>query len=88
MDKDIDEFSYYSSLVQSSPKRKRKTWKGIEPTRKSTRLNKESAPWVIENKLADDESYHGDFGDNDSLDNETLKGEILENLVQPLENKS
>jgi len=58
------------------------------PTRKSARLNKESVPWVIENKLLDDESYHGDSEDNDSLDNETLEGEILENLVQPFENKS
>jgi len=91
MSKDINELSYYPSLVQSSPeqnKRKRKTWKGIVPTRKSARLNKESAPWVSKNKLLDDESYHGDSKDNDSLDNETLEGEILENLVQPLENRS
>ena len=53
MGKDINELSDYPSLVQSSPeqnKRKRKTWKGMVPTRKSARLNKESAPWVIRNE--------------------------------------
>ena len=75
MSKDIDEFLDCPSLVQSSPnqnKRKIKTWKGILPTRKSARLNKESGPWVIKNKLPNDESYHGDSEDNDSLDGETL----------------
>ena len=91
MSKDINELSYYPSLVQlllEQNKRKRKTWKVIVPTRKSARLNKEKSPWVIENKPPDDESYHGDFKDNDSLDNETLEGKIFENLVQPLEKKS
>ena len=76
MGRDIDEFSDYPSLVQSSPeqnKRKRKTWEGTMPTRKSARLNKESAPWIVENKLPDEESYHGDSEDNVSSDGETLE---------------
>ena len=69
-------------------KRKRKSWKGIMPIRKSARLIKTSTPFVVKTDFPTDESYHGDFEDNDSLDNETLEGKILENLVQHLENKS
>ena len=50
------------------------------PTRKSARLNKKSAPRIIEDKLLDEESYHGDFEDNDSFD-----GETLENINQMFE---
>jgi len=48
-------------------KRKRKSWKGVTSIRKSARLNKNSVPLVIEIKLLDEESYHGDFEDNDNL---------------------
>ena len=48
-------------------------WKGIMPIRKSARLNKESAPWIIEDKLPNEESSHGDLEDNDSSDGETLE---------------
>ena len=55
---------------QSKPepsKRKWKSWKGVTTIRKSARLNKNSVPLVIETKLSDEESYHGDFEDNDNL---------------------
>ena len=84
--KDINELLDYPSLIQSSPKqnkRKRKMWKGIMPIRKSVRLTKISTPFVVKIDFPNDESYH-----DDSEDNETLEGEILENLAQPFENKS
>ena len=37
---------------------------------------------IIETKFLDDESYHGDFEDNDSLE-----GETLEDIIQNLEDK-
>ena len=80
----MNKLSDYPQLVQAllkQNKKKRKSWKGIVPTRKSTRLNKESDPWIIKNELLNDESYHGDFEDNDSLD-----GETLENNIQNFEN--
>jgi len=55
---------------QSNPKpskRKQKSWKGITTIRKSARLNKNSVPLVVETKLSDEESYHGDSEDNDTL---------------------
>ena len=73
--------------------------------RKSARLNKTSTPLAVEIDFLDDESYHGDFEDNDdprkigieeiddesyhgdSEDNKNLEEEILEDIVQPPENK-
>ena len=53
-------------------KRKRKSWKGIMPIRKSARLIKTSTPFVVKTNFSNDESYHGDSEDNDSSDGETL----------------
>lgn len=64
-------------------KGKRKSWKEIMPIRKSARLTKISTPFVVKTIFLDDECYHGDLEDN-----ETLEGEILENLAQPFKNKS
>jgi len=76
--------------LQSKPelaKRKRKSWKGVTSIRKSARLNKDSIPLVIETKILDEESYHGDFEDNDNLsetfirivDDESYHGDFEDN---------
>jgi len=54
-------------LTLESAKRKRKSWKGINPIRKSVRLNKASVCSIIAIDFSDDESYHEDFEDNDDL---------------------
>ena len=87
-------------------KRKRKSYKGVMPIRKSARLNKTSTPFVVKIDFLDDDSYHGDSKDNDGLrkiaigeiddesyqgvleDTDNLEEGIIEDLVQPFENKS
>ena len=63
--------------------RKKRSQKGIVPIRKSARLTKTSTPLVIKIDFSNDESYHENLEDN-----ETLERESLENLVQLFENKS
>jgi len=46
-------------------KRKRKSWKWIILIRKSARLNKTSISFVVKIDFSNDDSYHGDFEDND-----------------------